>query len=253
MNTATTKLLRNNRCLFLAYDQGFEHGPTDFDDKSVDPAYILSIANDSAAYTGIIFHEGIAQSYYDKAKETVPLIVKLNGKTSLHPDEEPYSPQLCSVDEAVRLGATAIGYTIYIGSSYEGKMMEEFSRIEDEAHTKNLSVILWAYPRGKNVIGKEQDKDVVAYGARIALEMGADFVKVPYTGSIENVQWIVRSAGTTHVIVQGGTKVDEQTILEEATICKKAGVTGMAIGRNIWQSPDPIAISKKLAAIIYED
>jgi class I fructose-bisphosphate aldolase len=252
MNDAS-KLLKNNHCLFLAYDQGFEHGPTDFDDKSVDPKYILSIANDSGAYTGIIFHEGIAQSYYDKAKETVPLIIKVNGKTSLHPDEEPYSPQLCSIDEAIRLGATAVGYTIFIGSSYEGKMMEEFSRIEDEAHTKNLAVILWAYPRGKNVTGREKDKDIVAYGARIALEMGADFVKIPYTGSVESVQWIVKSAGTTHVIVQGGAKVDEQTILDEAIVCKKAGATGMAIGRNIWQSQDPIGISKKLATVMYEN
>lgn len=247
----SSKLLKNNHCLFLAYDQGFEHGPTDFDEKSVDPKYILSIANDSGVYTGIIFHEGIAQSYYDKTKEMIPLIVKLNGKTSLHPDEEPYSPQLCSVDEAIRLGATAIGYTIFIGSSYESKMMEEFSHIEDEAHAKNLAVILWAYPRGINVHGKEKDSGTVAYGARIALEMGADYVKVPYTGSSETFSWVVKNAGTTRVIAQGGTKVDEQTLLGEVTSCMKAGATGMAIGRNIWQSTDPIGISKKLAAIVY--
>jgi class I fructose-bisphosphate aldolase len=248
----TSKLLKNNHCLFLAYDQGFEHGPTDFDDTSVDPAHILSIARDSGVYTGIIFHEGLAQAYYDPKIETVPLIIKVNGKTSLHPDEEPYSPQLCSIDEAIKLGATAIGYTIFIGSEHEGKMMEEFSRIEDEAHEKNLAVVLWAYPRGRNVLGKEKDPTIVAYGARIALEMGADFVKVPYTGTTESIQWIIKNAGKTRVIVQGGAKVDEQTILEEATICKNAGVTGMAIGRNIWQSADPIGISKKIAAIIYD-
>lgn len=247
-----SKLLKNNHCLFLAYDQGFEHGPTDFDDKSVDPTYILSIANDSASYTGIIFHEGIAQSYYDPTKETVPLIVKINGKTSLHPNEEPYSPQLCSVDEAIKLGATAVGYTIFIGSEHEGKMMKEFSSVEDEAHSKGLAVILWAYPRGKNVMGKEKDPAIIAYGARIALEMGADFVKVPYAGTPQNIQWIVKNAGTTRVIFQGGAKVDEKTILDEAMICKKAGATGMAIGRNIWQSEDPIGISKKLATIIYD-
>lgn len=250
---STAKLLRNNHCLFLAYDQGFEHGPTDFDEKSVDPKYILSIANKSGAFTGIIFHEGIAESYYDPLVEKVPLIVKLNGKTSLHPTEEPYSPQLCTVDAAIKLGASAIGYTIYIGSMYESKMMEEFSRIEDEAHERGLAVILWAYPRGKNVIGKEKDKDTVAYGARIALEMGADFVKVPYTGSTESFSWVVKSAGTTRVVVQGGEKVDDQTLFNEAIVCKKAGAAGMAIGRNIWQSQNPIGISKKLAAIIYDN
>jgi len=251
MNSVSA-LLKNNHCLFLAYDQGFEHGPTDFDETSVDPRYILSIAHDSGAYTGIIFHEGIAQSYYDASKETTPLIIKLNGKTSLHSGEEPYSPQLCSVEEAVKLGATAVGYTIYIGSTYESKMMVEFSRIEDEAHAKNLPIILWAYPRGKSVVGKETDKDTVAYGARIALEMGADFVKVPYTGSVESFSWVVKSAGTTHVIAQGGAKVDEKTFLDEAIAIKNAGATGMAIGRNIWQSKSPIELSKKLSHIYYE-
>jgi len=247
----TSFLKRNNKVLLLAYDQGFEHGPTDFNDLNVDPEYVLDIARKSDAFTGIIFHEGIAQSYYQKEKENIPLILKLNGKTSLHPGVEPYSPQLCSVSEAIRLGARAVGYTIYVGSEHEGTMMKEFSAIEDEAHEAGLPVILWAYPRGKSVAGKENSKEILSYAARISLELGADFVKLPYTGDKESYTWVVQAAGKTGVLVQGGTKTNEKDLLQEIQDCLEAGVSGFAIGRNIWQSDNPIALAKKIAGIVY--
>lgn len=245
------EVLHNGKALFLAYDQGFEHGPTDFNEKNVDPTYILDIAHQSDVFTAIIFHEGIAQQYYDPQKESTPLIIKLNGKTSFHVDEEPYSPQLCSVSEAKRLGAKGVGYTIYIGSEYEGKMMQEFSKIEDDAHRMGMSVTMWAYPRGKHVAGRETSKDIVAYAARLALEMGADFVKIPYTGDITSFSWVVKSAGRTKVVVQGGAKKDRKEFLEEITSIMESGATGLAIGRNIWQSDDPIGLSKAIAKIVY--
>jgi len=248
----TSFLKRNNKVLLLAYDQGFEHGPTDFNEKNVDPEYILDIARKSDVFTGIIFHEGIAESYYLPAKDKVPLILKLNGKTSLHPDAEPYSPQLCSVSEAVRLGAQAVGYTIYIGSEHEAMMMKEFSAIEDEAHKANLPIILWAYPRGKTVAGKENSREILSYAARLALELGADFVKLPYTGDPESYAWVVKAAGKTGVLVQGGSKTKEQDFLKEIQDCLHAGVAGFAIGRNIWQSDNPIELAKKIAHIVYE-
>jgi len=244
-------LLKNGKALFLAYDQGFEHGPTDFNDKNVDPNYIIDIARQTNVYTAIILHEGLAQNYYHPDTLHIPLLLKLNGKTSLHDEEDPYSPQLCSVNEAKRLGATAVGYTVYIGSAYEAKMMEEFSRIEDEAHEAGMLVTMWAYPRGKKIIGKETDKDIVAYGARLALEMGADFVKVPYTGDTDSFSWVVKSAGTTGVLVQGGKKTTLDIFLAQVDDAIKAGAMGAAVGRNVWQSDDPIGISKKLAEIVY--
>lgn len=245
-------LTRNNKVLLLAYDQGFEHGPSDFNEKNVDPNFILDIARKSDAYTGIVFHEGIAQQYYDPAKETIPLLVKLNGKTAFHANEEPYSPQLCSVKEAVRLGAKAIGYTIYIGSDHESTMMKEFSAIEDEAHQQGLAVVLWAYPRGKHVANKETSREVLSYAARLGLELGADFVKLPYTGDSESFKWVIQSAGKTGVLVQGGTKTTEEALLTEIRDCMSIGAAGFAIGRNIWQDEHPVELSKKVAAIVYE-
>lgn len=240
---------KNGKVLLLAYDQGFEHGPVDFDETSVDPAYIMQIAK-NGSFTGVVFHEGVASRYYEK-ESGVPLVVKLNGKTSFYSDE-PRSLQLCTVDRAVELGAVGIGYTIYVGSKYEEEMMVEFSRIEDEAHAKGLSVIAWMYPRGSKVAGRESERDVVAYAARLGLELNADFVKVPYTGDTESFSWVVRAAGKTGVLAQGGKKIEESEFLTEATEIMQAGARGMAVGRNIWQDKNPNELSGRLAKIVFE-
>ena len=243
--------------MFLAYDHGFEHGPTDFNEKTIDPKFILDMAEESDVYTAVILQEGVAQAYYPSTSSgqaggvLPPLLVKLNGKTAFHKQEEPYSPLVCSVAEAIRLGAQAVGYTIYVGSEHEPKMMQEFSQIEDEAHEKGLVVTAWMYPRGKHVEGIENSKDVVAYAARLGLELGADFIKIPYTGDPESFSWVIKSAGKTKVLVSGGVKQDTAEFLREVKDFMSVGTCGLAVGRNVWQSEDPVGISKQLAEIVY--
>ena len=235
--------------LILAYDQGFEHGPVDFNRANVNPQHIIDIAQKAGVFTGLVFHEGLGSKYYQNVPNLPPLIIKLNGKTSFH--EEPYSPQLCTVAKAIELGAKAVGYTIFVGSEHEAKMMQEFSLIEDEAHAKGLKVIAWMYPRGKHVQGKENSREVVAYAARLGLELNADSVKLPYTGDRESFSWVVEWAGRTKVLVQGGAKQDENMFLAEVKDIMQTGAAGMAVGRNIWQSSDPVGLSRKLANIIF--
>ncbi|MBM3200637.1 hypothetical protein FJZ53_06885, partial [Candidatus Woesearchaeota archaeon] len=117
LSTITT----DGKSLLLAYDQGLEHGPTDFDDKNVDPDYIQEIAV-KGKYNGLIFQKGVAEKYYNCK---IPLILKLNGKTNLVKGE-PIAAQLCSVKEAIELGAKAVGYTIYVGSAHEATMFKDF-------------------------------------------------------------------------------------------------------------------------------
>jgi len=139
MKIKLNKILKKNKAMFLAYDQGMEHGPTDFNDRNVDPKYIIDIAR-KGSFSAVIFQGGIADKYQDEIKRAkVPLIVKLNGKTNLV-DGEPVSRQLCSVDEALGFGAVAVGYTIYIGSAFEKEMLIEFEKIKEEAHGKGLPV-----------------------------------------------------------------------------------------------------------------
>ena len=251
MQVDLSRITRNGRALFLAYDQGFEHGPTDFNEENVDPQKILEIA-DSGFFTGVILQKGIAEKYYVGRGYKVPLILKLNGKTNLVKDKDPYSPQVCSVAEALSYGAAAVGYTIYIGSEYEAKMTEEFGKIEQEAEEAGIPVIAWMYPRGRNV-PDENDPKVIAYAARVGLELGADIVKIRYTGDIASFKWAVAAAGKTKVVVMGGSKLEEEKFLKMVKEVMEAGAIGMAVGRNVWQSERPLEITKKIANIIWSN
>ena len=244
------KILRKGKALFLAYDQGLEHGPTDFNDKNVDPNYIIDIAK-KGKYTGIILQKGIAKKYKKEiANSKVPLIVKLNGKTNLVKGE-PVSRQLCTVKEAVKLGAAAVGYTIYIGSQHETIMMQEFEKIQRRAHKQNLPIIAWIYPRGKAVKGKSS-RDLMAYAARTGLEIGADVIKIKYSGKLEDLKWAVKSAGKTKVVISGGIKKGEEILLKQVREIMKTGAIGLAIGRNIWQNKKPLEITNKIKKIIWK-
>ena len=99
--------------------------------------------------------------------------------------------------------------------------------------------------------GGEASREVVAYEARLGLELGADVIKLPYTGDPESFAWVVKNAGKALVVVQGGTKKDEEGLLSEVRGLMQAGACGMAIGRNIWQGSDPVGLSKKIAEIVY--
>jgi len=200
-----SKIMTKGKAVYLAYDQGLEHGPeSDFNDKNIDPLYVLDIAK-KGKFNAIIFHKGIAEKYNKEIKASkVPLILKLNGKTRLVKGE-PLSAQISNVKEAIKLGASAVGFTIYIGSKYEEQMIEEFEKIQRDAHKNNLPVIAWIYPRGgkvKNDVSREN----VAYAARTGLEIGADIVKIKYGGNVNDLKWAVKSAGRCKVVIAGGTK-----------------------------------------------
>ena len=232
----------------MAYDQGFEHGPTDFNEVNADPQYIFDIAKNSGVVTCVAVQKGIAEKYWDGS---VPLILKLNGKTNYHKGEEMFSPQNCSVEYAIKLGASAVGYTIYLGSEKENKSFKEFGKVQEEAHMAGLPVIVWAYPRGKHIGEAEHSKENVAYAARVALELGADLVKVSYTGDVESMKWVVKCAGKTRVLVVGGSKTDEQTFLNRTKDILEAGALGWAVGRNVWQDEQPVEFVKKIGNVIW--
>lgn len=252
-------ILRNGRGMLLAYDHGFEHGPVDFDEQSADPAWIMELA-DSGHFTGVICQKGIAARYYNPSthsarsgRKRVPLILKVNGKTGYHKDlgEEPISVQNCTVDEAIALGAVGVGYTIYVGSEHENKMITEFSAIEKEAHEKGLIVMGWMYPRGHH-IKSDTDPQTLATAARLGLELNCDAVKIKYTGDVESFKSVVQVAGKTKVFVVGGPKTEnEAELLETAKEIIEAGAVGLAVGRNIWQSESPFEVAKRLAEIVY--
>lgn len=251
MKIKTNKLLKNGRAIFLAYDQGLEHGPeSDFNDKNADPLYILNLAK-KGKFQGLVLQKGMAEKYQSEIKKSkVPLIVKLNGKTKITKGE-PYSPPLGTVEEAIKLGASAVGYTLYIGSAYEAQMFKEYEIVEKNAHAKGIPVVTWIYPRGK-AVKKDTSREMMAYAARVGLELGADIVKMKYGGKPDDLSWAVKSAGRTKIVISGGTKKGEKQFLNQVKEIIKSGAVGLAIGRNIWQSKDPLAMAKKIQKIVYK-
>lgn len=243
-------IFQKGKSLILAYDHGMEHGPKEFDLVNVDPGYVIEIAT-KGKFSALACQAGLAYHYIEHHKKKVPLIVKLNGKTNI-PKIEPVSYQNCSVKRAVKLGADAVGYTIYLGSEYERKMFKQFGKIVEEAHDFSIPVMAWIYPRGKHVKDK-LSTDISAYAARIALELGADAVKLKYNSDKEGFKWVVKSAGKCKVMVAGGPKLkDANKFLGEVRDFMETGASGMAVGRNVWKSDRPLKVTKALKSIIFD-
>lgn len=241
---------RNGKAMLLAYDHGMEHGPIDLIGDSYDPNYILNLAI-QGGFTGVIFQKGIAEKYYwqsDYARK-IPLIIKVNGKTRITPGE-PFSAQNCSVTLAKQLGAKAVGYTIYLGSEKESIMLKTFGQIQEEAHRLGIAAIAWIYPRGR-AVDKGDSPEMVSYAARLALELGADAVKIKYSNSEESFARAIKMAGRTKVLLSGGEKLSEENFLQRIKDIIRAGATGVAVGRNIWQREDALVFATKLQKVIW--
>lgn len=241
-------LFDNGKTLIIAYDQGFEHGPTDFDMKNVDPEYVMDIALEGG-FSALAVHSGVAEKYHLTHFKDVPLIIKLNGKTKFD-NGDPVSRQHTSVAHAIKLGAKAVGYTIYLGSSKEQEMFVEFGKIVEQAHDNGLPVVLWMYPRGPK-IADETSTEVLAYGARIAMELGADVVKLKFNGDVDGMKWVVKAAGRTKVVIAGGSKHGTLEVLKSAEKVMRSRAAGLAIGRNIWQHENPLELTKALKDIVF--
>ena len=241
-----TDIFNNGKLLMLACDQGFEHGPEDFNLKNIDPQYIFDLAI-KGRFTAIALQAGIAKHYYHGANRQIPLVVKLNGKTK-YDSKDPVSTQNTTVEYAFKLGASAVGYTIYLGSNHEQLMFREFAKIVREAHEYGLTAICWMYPRGPH-IKDDLSTETLAYGARIAHELGADVVKLKYNGDLEAMKWVVKCAAKTKVVFAGGSKVNEAEFLKLAQTMNETGAIGLAVGRNIFQSDRPLKMAKDLVRI----
>lgn len=262
----------HGRMMILPIDQGLEHGPRDFFENpaSADPEFQYRLAVEGR-FSAIALQVGLAEKFYGRYAGRVPLIVKVNGKTEIPPDDSAFSPLTGTVEDAVRLGADAVGYTIYVGSSSQDRDFVQFNQVRVDAARYGIPVIVWAYPRGASVKqkGGQDTLWAVDYAARVAQELGADVVKVNFpkgssdTQSLnpkpydtlrmspdEAMRQVVRSAGRTLVLVSGGAKKGDADLLKTVDVSLKAGVTGFIFGRNLWQRKYPEAL--KMAHAITE-
>jgi class I fructose-bisphosphate aldolase len=252
-------IYRDGNLLILAYDHGLEHGPVDFEPnpESADPKHVFDVARHDAV-TAIAVQKGVAETYYQDYEDEVSLLLKLNGNSNLAYRDDYYSPKQCSVKYAVEeLGADAVGYTMYAGSKHEDKMWEDFREVQEEARKYDVPVIMWAYPRGKGIqenpdYSGQKDTDVIAYGARLGLELGADVVKCKYPGSKQETEEVLSNTGEMKFVMSGGSKRSDEAFLEDVSNVIEAGGNGLAVGRNIFQREDPEGILDELEEVIYE-
>ncbi len=258
------------KLLILPIDQGLEHGPMDFfaNPEAKNPEFQLKLAIEGG-YSALACHIGIAEKYWAEQKDKIPLILKVNGKTAIPNDDEAFSPLTSTVEDAARIGATAVGYTLYVGSPAQDKDLAQLCQVRKECVEHGLPLVVWSYPRGK-AVQEKGDRDSlysVDYAARVAMEIGADIIKLniskklsgdklekykaflekkeetkPYlelenASDEERMRIVVGSAGKCYVIVSGGGKVSDTDLVERTEFCLKAGVTGIVYGRNMWQRP----------------
>lgn len=266
MNTG--RLAGTGKFVILPVDQGFEHGPARSfapNPSGYDPRYHVELAieagcNAYAAPLGFIEH--VASDYAGD----IPLILKLNNSDSLSKGNEPCSAITGSVEDALRLGCAAIGYTIYPGSGDRNIQYEDLRELILEAKAVGLPTVLWAYPRGAG-LSKEGETavDVVAYAAHTAAQLGAHVIKVkppkdhveqaeakkvyekhgiPTATLKERIAHVVQSAfnGRRIVIFSGGEAKGTDEVLKEVAEIAAGGAFGSIMGRNAFQRPKAEAI-----------
>ncbi|MGZ5387177.1 MAG: class I fructose-bisphosphate aldolase [Solirubrobacterales bacterium] len=247
----------NGTLMLLPIDQGIEHGPRDFfpNPASKDPEYQFRLAAE-AGYSAIACGYGMASKYFPDYAGQVPLILKLNSKTDIPPADEAFSPCYASVEDAVRLGADVVGYTLYVGSPKQEEDFMQVGEVRQECDRYGIPLMIWAYPRGREIEKKGGAASFFAidYAARVAMEMGADIVKLnmpklnpekdkdapaPYNElqvtQAEAIRMCVESAGRALVVLSGGSKIDDEQLLEQTHMIMEAGGSGVIFGRNVWQ------------------
>ncbi len=249
------------KMVILPVDQGFEHGPArSFAPNSpgYDPRYHFELAIDAGcnAYAAPLgFREAGAAEFAGD----IPLILKLNSSDSLYSGEDPCPAVTGSVEDALRLGCSAIGFTIYPASANRNLMYEQIRELGEEAKHVGLAVVVWSYPRGSGISKQgETAIDVCAYAAQIAAQLGAHIIKIkpptdhieqdaarkvyeehgiPVSSLAERINHVVQSAfgGRRIVIFSGGPAKDRQGVIDEIQAIADGGGFGSIIGRNSFQ------------------
>ena len=237
--------LKNEKCFILAYDHGSNKNPEIFKYQSANPTYIFELAKSINA-TGIVLNKGIAEIYSQTSYKT-PLIIKLDTKS-----ENTNIPTLiCSVEYAKKLGAKAIGYTIYFGSEYEAEQIKVFSELVEQAHSLNMAAILWAYvvlPSWK----VDNDVENLLFAFRQSYELGADLVKIHNPNGSVNISELHALIPNLPISMRGGEPTDNKDLLIWIKESLAKGIDGFIIGRNLWQKENATEIGKQIYKIVFE-
>ena len=249
MNTGKTRRLRkimqqDNRTVIVPMDHGVTIGPIQGITNMQEITAKIVKGNADA----LLVHKGIAKRI-DTGQ--AGLIVMLSGMSNLSPNLNA-KVQVCSVKEAIRIGADAVSVHVNVGAQDEDKMLQNLGKVSEECDIFGLPLLAMMYPRGPK-IQNEHSPDVVAHAARIGAELGADIIKTNYTGDIETFKTIIESCPVPVVIAGGPKCKSAQEVLQTTSDSLKAGAAGLSIGRNVFQCENPTQIVKALSTIVHEN
>jgi class I fructose-bisphosphate aldolase len=270
------RLAGTGKLVILPVDQGFEHGPARSfapNPPAYDPRYHFELAIEAGcnAYAAPLgFLEAAAREFAGE----IPLILKVNDDDVLLSEKDPDQALTASVQDALRLGCCAIGFTVYPGSAHQLQMFGQLRAYAEEAKRNGLAVVVWSYSRGSGLTKDgETSIDVIGYAVQIAAQLGAHVIKVklptahieqaparavyeaqhiPVATPAERVRHIMQCgfAGRRIVIFSGGAAVfDDDTLLDEIGAIHAGGGFGSILGRNAFQRSKPAAL-KMLKAVM---
>jgi fructose-bisphosphate aldolase, class I len=242
----------DHRSVIFAMDHGVERGPSVFPSAALNPKDIIRKVVDAGVDAAMV-SKGTARASYEIWKNKIGLVMKLSGKSELRPTEnQALQSPLGTVEDAVTLGADAVAMTVYWGSKFEDVMMERLLSTTGNCEKFGMPLLQLAYPR---VEGKTNNEvDIVSYAARLAFETGADAIKTYYTGDTESFSKVVASAGGVPVLLSGGKASEEPLkFLNDVASVMAAGAKGVVVGRNVFQSKDPVAMARAVIKIVHDE
>lgn len=265
----------NGTMLILPYDQFIEHDARHLqaDSDAGNPDYIVELAIDGG-YTGMVFHYGLTRRFWAKAEGRVPMVVKVNGKTSIPSQAQPLSVHTSFVEDAVRVGAVGIGYTHFYGSPRQDEDLPQLARVRAECERFGLPLIVWAYPRGEAMEKKGGIDTTYAIesAVRMSVEMGASVVKANFPKKqpaivdnkdvpqyfrdleahllrlsedeqfAERTRRVVDAGQGIPILFSGGEEKDEKEVLLRMRQGVEAGCIGYIFGRNMWKRKKDAAL-----------
>ncbi|MFC1635029.1 2-amino-3,7-dideoxy-D-threo-hept-6-ulosonate synthase [Planctomycetota bacterium] len=239
---------RNSRkAVIIPMDHGVTVGPIDglADMRTTIGKVVTGGAN------AILMHKGIVRAGHRGAGQDVGLIIHLSGGTSLSPD--PNAKELvCTVEEAIKLGADAVSVHINLGAETDKEMLRQLGQIGERCSEWQMPLVAMMYTRGPK-IQDEYDVQNVKHAARVGAELGADIVKVVYTGSVESFAGVVEGCPVPVVIAGGAKMGSDEEIFKMVEGALQAGAAGVSIGRNAFQHDDPIRMIQALSKMVHHN
>jgi putative autoinducer-2 (AI-2) aldolase len=228
---------QDNRALMLAVDHGYFLGPTE---KLENPKNVIAPLLKHC--DSLMLTRGIQRTSVSATTDT-PMVLRVSGGSSIIGDDLSQEDITVSIEDAIRLNASALAMSIFVGSKYEYQTVVNLGKLVNEAARYGLPVL------AVTAVGKDMGKDAryLSLACRMAAEQGAHIVKTYYCDNFEKV---VNSCPVP-IIVAGGKKIPERDALQLTYNSIKAGAVGVDIGRNVWQSEHPVAMIRAVRGIVH--